>query len=137
MIGSLGDVVFEVSSESVKTFNDFSMQIGAKYAQHDVHGGKGLLEFTGLEPTTASLKTRLDMALGIDPEEELITLEEMLELGKAVPFILNGSIQGWHLWVIEKLNEDYKVLNNTGKAILVEVSLNLKEYVEDGGENGA
>ena len=132
MIGSLGDVVFEVSSESVKTFNGLNMQFSAKYAQHDVHGGKGLLEFTGLDPTKLNFKIRLDTALGIDPKEELKTLREILESGKAVPFILNGEPQGEGLWVIESLGENHKILNNSGALILAEASLSLKEYIEDG-----
>ena len=136
MIGSLGDVVFEVSSEAVKSFDNLNMKFSAKYAQHDVHGGKGLLEFTGLDPTSLSLKVRLDMALGINPKDELTTLRDMLEAGQAIPFILDGEPQGWNLWVIEDLQEDHKVLNNTGMLILAEASLSLKEYVEGGERDG-
>jgi phage protein U len=132
MIGSLGEVVFEVSSESVKTFDDLSMQWSAKYAQHDIHGRKGLLEFTGLAPTSLSLKIQLSSALGIVPKDELSTLRDMLKAGKAVPFVLEGEPQGDGLWVVEDLNENHKVISNTGALLLAEVSLNLKEYVENG-----
>ena len=134
MIGSLGDVVFEVSSDSVKTFNDLNMQYSAKYAQHDIHGKKGLLEFTGLDPTTMSLKILLSSALGVTPKEEIVTLLEMLNAGKAIPFILDGEPQGDGLWVIENMSVEQKTLSNKGVLILAEVSLNLKEYVEGGGE---
>ena len=49
MIGSLGSVVFEVSTERVKTFRDLQIQRSAKYSEHAIHGRKGLLEFTGLD----------------------------------------------------------------------------------------
>ena len=131
MVGTLGDVVFEVSAEAVKTFDSLNMQYSAKYAQHDIHGKKGLLEFTGLDPTKISLKIHFDTALGVNPKDELITLRKMLEAGKAVPFILDGEPQGWNLWVIESLSEDHKTLNNTGALVAAQVSINLKEYVED------
>jgi phage protein U len=137
LIGSLGDVVFEVSSESIRTFDALNIQLSAKYAQHDIHGRKGLLEFTGLDPAKLSFKIRLDAALGLMPKDELTALRGILEAGKAVPFVLDGEPQGWHLWVIESLSEEHKVLNNSGTLILAEVSLNLKEYVEDGGKNGS
>lgn len=132
MVGSLGDIVFEVSSESVRTFRDLSMQRSTKYAEHEVHAGKALLEFTGFAPISASLKIRLDAGLGIDPSEELNALREILSKHEAIPFILDGEPQGEHLWVIETMDEDHQVLNNSGTLIVVEVSLALKEYVESG-----
>jgi phage protein U len=137
MIGSLGDIVFEVSSEAVKTFGDMTMQYSAKYAQHDIHGGKGLLEFTGLAPTTLSLKIQLSTALGVTPKDELTALRGMLTAGKAVPFILGGEPQGDGLWVIESLNENHKVVDKAGALRLAEVSLSLKEYVEGGDSDGS
>ena len=134
MVGSLGDIVFEVSSESVRTFRDLSMQHSAKYANHEVHGGKALLEFTGLAPVATSLKVRLDAGLGVEPSEELNALREIFSKHEAIPFILDGEPQGEHLWVIETLNEDHQVLNNSGALIIVEVSLTLKEYVESGAD---
>jgi phage protein U len=130
MLGILGEVVFEVSSERVKTFQDLSISRSAKYAQHDIHGSKGLLEFTGLDPAAMSLKITLLASLGVNPKEELTTLRGMLAAGKAVPFILDGEPQGDGLWVLENVSESHKVINNVGALILAEVSLSLKEYVE-------
>ena len=36
MIGSLGSVVFEVSTERVRTFRDFQIQRSAKYSEHAI-----------------------------------------------------------------------------------------------------
>jgi phage protein U len=136
MIGSLGDVVFEVSSELVKTFQDLQFQHSAKYAQHDIHGNVGLLEYTGRNPTTCGLKIRLDSALGIDPMKEIVLLYMMMRNGVAVSLILDGQPQGEGLWVIESFSEEWKVVGNTGKMIAAESSIQLKEYVEDGGMDG-
>jgi phage protein U len=136
MIGSLGDVVFEVSSESVKTFQDLQFQHSVKYAQHDIHGSVGLLEYTGKNPTTGSLKIRFDSALGVEPMKEIVSIYMMMRNGVAVNFILDGRPQGEGLWVIESFTEEWKVVNNTGKMIAAESSIQLKEYVEDGGMDG-
>lgn len=130
MIGSLGEVVFEVSAEKVRTFRDFQIQKSAKYAEHSVHGRKGLLEFTGHSPTSASMKIKLDAGLGINPKEELNTLNDILKNHEAVPFILDGEPQGDGLWVVEGLDENYEIIDNHGTATSVEVSLKLKEYIE-------
>lgn len=135
MIGSLGDVVFEVSAEKVRTFRDFQIQHSAKYTEHAIHGRKGLLEFTGLSASSASLSIRLDAGLGINPKEELNTLHEILTKHEALPFILDGEPQGDGLWVLESIGENYEIIDNHGTFIAVEVSLKLKEYIEV-SENG-
>ena len=130
MIGSFGEVVFEVSAERVRTFRDFQIQHSAKYTEHAIHGRKGLLEFTGLGASTASLNIRLDAGLGINPKKELNTLHEILTKHEALPFILDGEPQGNGLWVLESIGENYEIIDNHGTAIAVEVSIKLKEYIE-------
>lgn len=129
MIGSLGGVVFEASSERVRTFQDLSMQRGANYAEHEVHGSKALLEFTGLALSTVSMKVRLDASLGVDPLDELADLRAILERHMAVPFVLDGVPQGDGLWVLTALTEAHEVVDARGAPVAVEVSLSLKEYI--------
>ena len=135
MIGSFGDVIFEVYPEKVRTFRDFQIQRSAKYAEHAIHGHKGLLEFTGLSAATASFRIRLDAGLGINPKEELIALRGILTKHEAVLFILDGEPQGDGFWVLENLDESVEIVDNMGVLIAVEVSLKIKEYVEI-NENG-
>ncbi len=136
MIGSLGDVEFEVSYEKVRTFNDLQVQRSAKFAEHNIHGRKALLEFTGFSPASLSLKVKISAALGIEPLEELNALREILNKHEAIPFILDGEPQGDGLWVLEGLDENYEIINNQGKFIEAEVSLKLKEYIEIEDEEG-
>ena len=104
MIGSFGDVVFEVSTDIVRTFRDMQVQRSAKFSEHAIHGGKALLEFTGLSPASMSLSIRLDAGLGVNPKEELDTLRNILNNHEAVPFFLDGEPQGDNLWVLESLD---------------------------------
>ena len=136
MIGSLGEVVFEVSSDLVRTFRDFQIQRSAKFSEHAIHGGKALLEFTGLAPASMSLSIRLDAGLGVNPKEELEALREILTNHEAVPFILDGEPQGDGLWVLEGLDENYEVIDNQGTFIALDVSLKLKEYIEVDSNGG-
>jgi hypothetical protein len=132
MIGSYGDIVFEVSSERVKTFRDLQVQRSAKYSEHAIHGRKALLEFTGLSPASISINIRLDAALGLNPKEELSMLYEVLNNHITMLFILDGEPQGDNLWVLESIDEKHEIIDNHGKSIAVEVSLKLKEYIEVG-----
>ena len=129
-LGSLGDITFEVSSEKIRTFRDLQIQRKANYTEHAIHGKKGLLEFTGFSAATGSLNIRLDAALGVTPQEEFDALLEAFNEHQAVPLILDGEPIGDGLWVIESVNETFEIVNNQGTPIVLEVSLNLKEYVE-------
>lgn len=131
MIGALGDVTFEVSISKVFTFDNLSFSHSAKYAEHAIHNRKNILEFTGLNASSASLTIKLEAQLGITPEYELDRLHEMLETHQAIPFILDGKIQGWSRWVIESLEESHKIIDNTGALISAEVNIKLKEYLRD------
>ena len=44
-IGALGDIVFAVSTNTVKTFNDFKRTVSPKFASHNRHLKDTLLEF--------------------------------------------------------------------------------------------
>ncbi|MBQ3645104.1 MAG: phage tail protein [Synergistaceae bacterium] len=137
MIGSLGEIVFEVSTEQIFTFNDLTIQRSAKYSSHAIHGRKELLEFTGFAPVSMSMNVVLNAALGINPLEELEGLQEIFTSHEAVLFILNGVPQGDNLWVIESLNEKYDDFHKIGIPQYIEVSLSLKEYVEVNPESNS
>lgn len=133
MIGSIGEVVFEVDAEkSILTFDELSESFGANYAEHQILSGHGLIEFTGIKASTASFIMRLDMDLGVNPDEQIRRLKEMLEEHEAVNFILAGIPKGHGRWVIESLDVKHKLIDNRGYTRIAEVSVKLREYLENG-----
>ena len=131
MIGQLGEYAFEVSSQSVKTFNGMKIQEGASYTEHKVLGRKGLLEFTGLNAGTMSLKISLNEYLGSEVMQELAALREYMTEGAAIIFMLGNEVIGEDLWVIESLDEEYSEIDNKGHVRRAEVSLKLREYLDE------
>ena len=131
MIGTLGDYEFEVSSEKVKTFRDLKFSNSAAYTEHKVHGRKAVLEFTGLNASTASLTVSLDIAQGVDPMTEITRFYEAMNNHEALGFTLGGEVMGEGLWVIESLDEDYEVIGGKGEVLRATVSLKLREYVDE------
>jgi len=137
MIGSLGEVIFEVSAEKILTFDGLQFSHSAKYSEHAVHGRKGLLEFTGFSASTLSMNITLNSNLGINPKKELENLKEIFFNHEAVLFILDGEPQGENLWVIESLSEKHDNISKHGASNYIEVSLNLKEYIEVNQQNSS
>ena len=129
MIGTLGDIAFEVSEEKIRTFNNYKFSAGANYSEHNIHVKRSLLEFTGLKAASASIDIVLDESLGLTVADELEKLTQLLENHEAVKFILDGKIQGSEKWVLEGLEVSHEIINNQGRTIRAGVNIKLREYV--------
>ena len=128
MIGTFGPVTFTSSSTSVRTFSDFQRSRAYRFAKHDVLSGKPKLERIAPELDSVSFNMRFDISLGVDPKAELATLEAVLLAGEAHNLRIGGTPLG--LFVIEKMDEDWRRLDGRGLLIVASVSLQLTEYVE-------
>ena len=128
MIGTYGDVVFEASSELVRTFDDFQRSGTAQYAEHARIGLKPLLEFVAPKLETVSFKMSFSVEMGVDPRLEIETLREMRDAGVAAWLILDGRPLA--LFVIESLSETWKRVDNHGGLLAAEVQISMKEYLE-------
>ena len=131
MLGTLGEYEFEVSSESIRTFQGLKFSNSAAYTEHKVLGREALIEFTGLNASTASLTLTLDITQGVDPSTEITELYETMNAHEALAFTLGGLVMGRGLWVIESLDEDYEQVSSKGVVMRAKVDLKLREYIED------
>lgn len=129
MIGSLGPVVFETSSERIRTFTDFKRSGSARWGKHEIMLGKPVKEFLGPGDEQITFSVRLDVSLGVNPTDELFILRFIRDNGLAMPLILNGRPVSENLWIIESLNENWKYVDNEGRLLAAEVELTISEYV--------
>ena len=93
-VGSLGDLIFEVSNYKVLTFKDFKREGGAKYATHEVIGQPPKLEFLHRELEKLSLEIDLVSSLGVNPEDEIQKITDMCNDGEANYLIFGGQVYG-------------------------------------------
>ena len=84
-VGNLGEIVFEVSDETVRTLSKMNWGGSANYAVHKRHAGNALTEFTGLNPDSFTFSMTLVAQLGVDPMAEIKKLWQYLRTGEAVP----------------------------------------------------
>ena len=131
MLGQLGDYEFEVSSESVKNFDSLKFSNSASYTEHKVLGRKGVLEYTGINASTASLKISLNERLGVDVLEEISAFYDYMNDGTALVFMLGDEVMGDDMWVIESLDEEYSEIDNQGGVRKADITLKLKEYIDE------
>ncbi len=124
-IGSFGSIVFEV----IKSPESITQELEQSYAEHEVAGGKGLLEWTGEKLSRITMKIRFQaVSIGnftCDPEEELSKIEELFQKREPQPLFIGSHALG--KFVIERLRKTIKKVNAKGDVVLAEVELTLKE----------
>lgn len=129
MVGTLGNIIFEVSDEKIKTFKSLNLSKKANYATHNIINKKGLSEFTGFEPMSIKININLNQNLGVNVQEELNKINKAFSGHEVLNFILNGQPVGEGKFVIENISEDMKVIGKNGEIISCEINLDLKEYI--------
>lgn len=128
-LGSLGDVVFEVSSREVITFDGLKRNTKSRYGNHEIIGQKPLLEYLGPDGEEISFSMKFSIGWGVDPTEQANKLRELCEKGEAMYLIIGNQTIGANQWVIESVSEAMTTVDNMGRVIVSEVDVRLKEYV--------
>lgn len=126
MIGTLGGVVFSVSTKQVKTLDDLKRSGSAKFASHNRHLKDTLLEFTGNDPDKITFSILLSVFLGVDPKSEMSNLEAAKRTGKIMHLVIGR--QSYGNWVITSLSTDYDRIDNKGNILIAKISVSLTEY---------
>ena len=127
MLASYGKITFKVTEKEIKIFNDFSISRKARYVAHERINNKPLLQFMGLDADTISFNIQLVQGLTGDVSDDLKSLQDMFKKAEVHPLFLGQKKLG--SFVIESMNEAYKIVDNLGNLEVVNVSLSLKEYV--------
>jgi len=129
-IGCLGDIVFQVSSDIVKTVNNMQWSGSARYSVHKRHLNNAWTEFTGLEPDKISLDIVLSVYLGVNPMEDIFKIWEYERTGKAVTLVVGEKIYGKNKWTITDHKIKMQNFDKHGNLATVTVSINLLEYLK-------
>lgn len=129
-IGSFGDLVFSVSENTVRTFNDFNWKVSASYATHDRHVQRDVLEFLGPEPEEITFKMAFSVFHGVNPIDEVERLNQMCREGIAARLIIGTKKYGSYKWVVTSVSSEMKRFDNKGNCWGAAASVTLKEYAE-------
>lgn len=131
IIGSFGKLIFEVSEKKTQTFNNFTRTISPRYVEHNIIGQKPKLEFVGAGADPISFDVKFRAELGINPEKQVEELREYANTGRKDLFIRGNSPISSNYWVIDKMKEEHKRVDNLGNVLEIHVSIDLKEYVKE------
>ena len=130
VVGCLGEIVFQVSDEIVKTINNMQWSGSVRFATHQRHLQNALTEFTGVDPDKMSFDIDLVEELGTDPMVEMVKLLEYERAGEAVPLVIGEKAYGKYRWTILSHKMKAKAHDYKGSVSCVTVSVELQEYLE-------
>ena len=128
MIGSIGDVTFETSSQRIRTLFDMKRTGAVRLAQR--MNEKAITEFVGKGLENMSFSMQLARYMGVDPDKEAERLREYRDNGTPLLFMLNNKVVGENKWLIESISEEVERFGRDGEILLMNVELSLSEYVE-------
>lgn len=127
-IGTLGNLLFQTSSNLVHTIGSLQESGSARYATHQRHLARGLVEFCGSEPDEISISITLSRGLGAEPEESLALIRQYEREGTALPFVLGGRTVGDYRWVITGHKMTVTQFDGRGGTASADVTVSLREY---------
>ncbi len=134
-IGYLGigniekDVVFQVSSDVIETFQKMKVTKQVSYTIHKIHGHKAIPEMTGLDADTVSFDMLLSAYLGVNPKKELEKLEVFARAGTICNLVLGEKLFG--TWVIKSLPYTVEHVYKEGDITQAKVTVSLIEAGEE------
>ena len=129
VIGTWGDIVFEVSAGVVRTFEELVHTAKGRWAIHEVANGKPRAEFLGPGLNEITLNIKLSRTLlGSDPRAEYEKIGTAILQGRHAPFILGPKVIGNGEWFAEENESTFKYIGVDGVAEMIEMNLTMKEY---------
>ena len=135
MIGSLGDVIFEVSDKKVSSINnELSRTYKSKISEHNAIYGPGMIRHQGRELIEISFGISLVSSLLSDssPAEELDKIKTMWEFGEYGYLTFGGQTFGAFPFLIVDMNEKNSYFNKkTSSFDVINLELTLKEYIDN------
>lgn len=129
MFGSWGPLVFEVSIDKVKTFDNLQRTESARWAKHELIGQKPKSEFLGPEQGILSFNMRFNALLGVNPQKELDVLARLVRVGATHTLVIGNKRHGMHKWSIKDIGQSYNTWDNRGNVLTAEVRVNMEEYL--------
>ena len=135
MIGSLGDVIFEVSDKKVSSINnELSRTYKSKISEHNAIYGPGMVRHQGRELIDISFGISLVSSLlpESSPAEELDKIKTMWEFGEYGYLTFGGQTFGAFPFLIIDISEKNSYFNKkTSSFDVINLELTLKEYIDN------
>jgi phage protein U len=129
VIGSWGDLVFEVTGDIAKTFQEITEKSSGRWVEHETINTAPLSEFLGPGLDELEITIIFTTMLGVAPQESYEVLRAAVRKGEYYPFILSGIPLSGNFWRINEVSGTSTAFGpRDGKVLWMECSITAKEY---------
>ena len=128
-IGCLGDIPFQVSSDTVQTLNNAKWTGSAKYAMHQRHAADAITEFIGNDPDKFTFEMILSAYLGVNPMSLLDKIAQYRREGRTLPLVIGDTAYGKYRWTIISHDARVQYTDERGNVLSQTVKITLQEYL--------
>lgn len=133
-VGSLGGIIFNVSSRRIVSFGNYKRSRGVNVSNHNIIAGLSKKEYTGLPGEQITLDIQLLAQLNSRPEAILKKLRTIRDTGQVVNFILGGKPVSQNKWLLTQVDESVTHWKKRGDILVANASITLEEYEVDSVE---
>lgn len=129
MIGSLGEIVFIVSTRKTSTFDNLSETNAGKWETHTTK--KQEQEFISSELAKCTFTLPTNIRVGTSPDETFDILNNYCSTGEVINFILGGKKFRNNSYILRSFKTTSKKINNIGQITSADYEVELEEYGGD------
>ena len=127
MIGTFGDIIFEVNEQTLRTFDGFVKKSIGRWEVHNLLNANPRSEFLGRGQGEVEFTMNLSSEYG-DVREEIEKIEDMAETGKHAPIIIGQRPVSNGDWYVENSETTWTWVNGRGELTMAEIILTVREY---------
>lgn len=131
VVGSLGDIIFEVSSATIKTLQSINWNGSANIQTHTRHLDNSLTEFTGVSPDGFTFSIKLSKYLGVDPMIDIVKIFNYERSGTTLPLTIGLKPYGKYRWLIKSHKTKIEHTDGRGNITSATVDVTLTEYTKE------
>ncbi len=131
MIGNFGSQIsFEVSSDKIQTFKNYSETIGSRWVDHNIQGRMPRSEFLGADLMTITMTVELNAAHGAKPWSTRDKLKNAVRNGTVDTLVIGGKQPAYNKFKIISAQDTFDQILNDGKIPIITMNLTFKEHLE-------
>ena len=134
-IGAFADVVFEVNTDRVFTFDDFKYDVKSRYARHELINQEPVLEWLGADTQKITLTITMTATLGVNPAVEMEKVRQLCLSGEADWLVIGNTVVGGRLWVVTETSSKVEAWDNAGNILVGKMDVTFESYAAEVPEN--
>ncbi|MBY6931025.1 phage tail protein [Clostridium botulinum] len=133
-LGGFAGKTFEVNSNKIYTFNDYSNSFGISVEEQDVENDKPSNYIKGLDLEKPSFTVDLRQSSSVDVETEIKEWKELCYSKTSYMLFIGNTPVSENKYILEKGDISDALIIGSGKIVKCKIKLTFREHVRNGAK---